>query len=263
MLREKTMANLICTLDGVRGRTIKVFDNKCEITTDVTLGSVITNNATDGTKTIFYVDYTGIQFKESGLAIGFLQLETPSNQMNNEKSNFFSENTFTFQDGTNGVTNLLMRDVYKYIVDRMEGYKYQDNDLLEADLPKRLAELYGKSRPVLKREIEQEKKEQAEKAAKALEEKNRRMAEAAEKMKSGDVDRRLLKFFAAIEGTNRFANIAKEWEAQGLSGDPLYSGIEADIEKRAKVERLYGPTHDNGRISAFIDSLKEQTGIVL
>ena len=95
------------------------------------------------------------------------------------------------------------------------------------------------------------------------EEKNRRMAEAAEKMKSGDVDRKLLKFFAAIEGTNRFANIAKEWEAQGLSGDPLYSGIEADIEKRAKVERLYGPTHDNGRISAFIDSLKEQTGIVL
>lgn len=117
------MAKLICRLYGVRGRTLEIYDNKCIIKTEVTAGSVITGNASDGEKTIFYRDCFGLQFKKSGLALGFLQFETPSAQMNNQSSNFFSENTFTFEE-VNGITNELMYQVYCYVSRRMEGYKY-------------------------------------------------------------------------------------------------------------------------------------------
>lgn len=118
------MAKLICKLQGVRGRTMYIYDTKAVIQTAVTVGSILTSNATDGEKTIFYSDCTGIQFKESGLAIGYLQLETPSMQMNNQSSNFFSENTFTYENGKNGLTNELMRAWYNYLADRMESIKY-------------------------------------------------------------------------------------------------------------------------------------------
>jgi len=118
------MSRLICELNGVRGRSIAVYDTKCVITTDVTLGSLIPENALDGEKTIFYKDVIGIQFKRSGLAIGYLQLETPSIQMNNRSSNLFSENTFTFQSGANGITNELIVCLKDYIIARVEGYKY-------------------------------------------------------------------------------------------------------------------------------------------
>lgn len=132
------MANLICKLVGVRGRTMEVYDTKCVIKTDVTVGSVLTSNATDGEKTIFYIDCSGIQFKESKFAIGYIQMETPSMQMNNQSSNFFSENTFTFEDGKNNLTNGFMRIVYHYICDRVEGYKYSNSELLELLPPMQL-----------------------------------------------------------------------------------------------------------------------------
>lgn len=44
--------------------------------------------------------------------------------MNNKSDNMFSENTFTFEDGKNGVTNRLMCQVYEYVVDRIEALKY-------------------------------------------------------------------------------------------------------------------------------------------
>ena len=112
------MANLICRLYGVRGRTLEIYDNKCIIKTEVTAGSVITGNASDGEKTIFYRDCIGLQFKKTGLSLGFLQFETPSAQMNNQSSNFFSENTFTFEE-VNGITNELMYQVYCYVSRRM------------------------------------------------------------------------------------------------------------------------------------------------
>lgn len=59
------MANYICTLEGVRGRGLVLYDTKCVFTTKVTTGSIITKNATDGDKTIFYCDIIGIQFKNS------------------------------------------------------------------------------------------------------------------------------------------------------------------------------------------------------
>ena len=128
---------ILFTLSGARGRTLIVCQNKCIIRTSVTVGSVITGNATDGEKMIFYRDCSGLQFKESGLTLGYLQLETPSMQMNNMASNFFSENTYTFD---NPGDNLMMREVYYFIMEMMERHKYQANPEPITELPPSLAQ---------------------------------------------------------------------------------------------------------------------------
>ena len=86
----------VYSIDGVRGKHIDIYENKCTIKTKVTLGSIIASNATDGEKTIYYRDCVGVQFKPSGFTIGYLQFETASAMMNNNGSNFFGENSFTF-----------------------------------------------------------------------------------------------------------------------------------------------------------------------
>lgn len=138
-IRRLNMSKLICSIEGVRGRSIEVFDNKCIITTNVTLGSLLTNNALDGEKTIFYIDVVGVQFKPSAITIGYLQLETSSMQMNNKSSNMFSENTFTFEG--DDTMNKLMREVRDYIVSRIEGYKYGLLEQLSLDVPESLIAL--------------------------------------------------------------------------------------------------------------------------
>jgi len=145
--------DLVCEIEGNRGRHLFVYDNRCLIIVRPTVGSVLTGNATDGEKTIFYKDCIGIQFKESRFAIGYLQVETASGIGNNGKSNFFNENTFTFEDKnvfkedknddargtsqllTNTVsqkgeityesqtTNEYMRAVANYIIEKVAQYK--------------------------------------------------------------------------------------------------------------------------------------------
>ena len=122
--RERNMRKPIYDLNGVRGRRMRLDDRKCVIITDKTVGSFLSGNITDGEKTIFLKDVVGVQFKRSGALIGYLQFETPSMQMNNQKDNMFSENTFTFEDGKNNVTNELMEEVYEYAVNRIEELKY-------------------------------------------------------------------------------------------------------------------------------------------
>ena len=117
------MARFIARVLGARGRTLSIYDTKCVINTSVTAGSILSGKATDGEKTIFYLDCVGIQFKEAGRTIGFLQLETPSMQMNNQTSNVSSENTFTFED-VPGSTNAVMQIVYAAICDLVETVKY-------------------------------------------------------------------------------------------------------------------------------------------
>lgn len=162
---EKTDANdeyykhfrtegLVYDIEGNRGRHLFVYDDRCMIIVKPTVGSVITGNATDGEKTIFYKDCIGIQFKESHLAIGYIQIETASAIGNNGKNNFFNENTFTFEDSkgiattvngnvyevaqkyTNMVnsviktnkttTNEFMREVANYIIGKVSQYKKVD-----------------------------------------------------------------------------------------------------------------------------------------
>ena len=118
------MANFIFEFEGARGRSMKLYDTKVIIETKKTVGSLMTGNFTDGEKTIYLCDVVGVQFKESAVMIGYLQFETPSMQMNNQNSNMFSENTFTFENGKNGITNKLMKAVYLFVTDRIEELKY-------------------------------------------------------------------------------------------------------------------------------------------
>lgn len=119
---ENPVEGALYSIRGVRGRHIDVFDNKCIIKTKVTIGSLLTHNATDGTKTIYYADVVGVQFKEPGITIGYLQLETPGLTMNNAASNFFNENSFTFD--TTVITTEKMREVAAYIEERVQEIKH-------------------------------------------------------------------------------------------------------------------------------------------
>ena len=113
--------DLVYTIDGVRGRHIDIYTDKVVITTKLTLGSLITHNATDGEKTVYYSDCVGVQFKQSKFTIGYLQLETASVSGNNITSNFFGENTFTFD--TTVVSNARMMEVAEYVKSRVDAAK--------------------------------------------------------------------------------------------------------------------------------------------
>ena len=114
----------IYSLTGARGRYIKVYEDKVIIKVNATTGSILTGNSTDGSKTIYYSDVIGVQYKECGLTLGYLQLETASLQMNNKNSNFFSENSFTF----NADLNAKMAEVSKYVQERVEYFKNNRNN---------------------------------------------------------------------------------------------------------------------------------------
>ena len=45
-------------------------------------------------------------------------------QMNNQSSNMFSENTFTFEENASNMINQIARALQCYITSRVEGYKY-------------------------------------------------------------------------------------------------------------------------------------------
>lgn len=116
--KERAEKDLIYRIKGSRGRSIKIYPYKCVINTDVTVGSVLTNNATDGEKTIYYKDCIGIQYKRAGATLGYIQFETAADTMNNSKSNFFNENSFTFE----GMTEL-MDEVYEVVIGLMDEIK--------------------------------------------------------------------------------------------------------------------------------------------
>lgn len=113
--------NKIYDIDGVRGRHLDVYEDKVVITTKVTIGSLLTGNVSDGEKTIYYRDAIGVQFKKSGLQIGYLQIETASSQMNNRNNNFFNENSFTFD--TTKVSNEEMMEIADYVKQRINEIK--------------------------------------------------------------------------------------------------------------------------------------------
>lgn len=124
-LKTPVQVGCVYSIDGIRGRHIDIYENKCMIKTKVTIGSLITSNATDGEKTIYYRDCIGIQFKPSKLAIGYLQFETASGMMNNKGSNFFGENTFTFDQTV--ISNQKMEEVANYVRSRIDKIKSADD----------------------------------------------------------------------------------------------------------------------------------------
>lgn len=249
------MAILICSLTGVRGRSIDIYDNKCKITTEVTLGSVLTNNATDGEKTIFYVDVIGLQYKRSGAAIGYLQLETASGLMNNRTSNFFAENTFTFEPGNGTADAEIMELVYEYILQRLEGYKYGPVKDTLAEPPMALLEAAHKRRLPIGAELAQilaekhaleeeaRRREQAEQAKKRAEQ-ERAAQEQREalrlRMQQSGGREKLVSFLRAVQDFHRVSDILDYWNQAGMPEDDIAPEFKALMEEQAMVERSYG-----------------------
>lgn len=124
---EKDAVGLIYFINGVRGRSLKVYADRVVITVNAGIGSFITRNASDGEKTIYYADCIGLQFKESGIQIGYLQFETASRMMNNINSNFFSENSFTFD--LTVTTNEQMKEVRDYVEAQIRMCKNNQNQV--------------------------------------------------------------------------------------------------------------------------------------
>lgn len=140
------MSNYLGILHGVRGRSILLYDNKCEIKSTSTVGTVLTSNltsnASDSIKTVYYADCVGVLFKKAGMKIGYLELETPGLRQHSGGSQY-SENTFTFEE-TDSLSNDLMQEVYTYITERIEGYKYGDQQLLTKQIPPMMASKFKK-----------------------------------------------------------------------------------------------------------------------
>ena len=110
----------IYSIDGARGRQLDVYDDFVTITITPSLGSVAVGNVADGQKVIFYKDCIGLQYKPPGALIGYLQLETAASTMNNKRSNFFNENTFTFESfGKEDI----MKEVYRFIFNKVYEIK--------------------------------------------------------------------------------------------------------------------------------------------
>ena len=72
-----------------------------------------------------YFKFSGMQFKKSGALLGYLQFETAGRIMNNAASNFFNENTFTWD--TTVQTNEFMHTIAAYVKERISFYKQQRN----------------------------------------------------------------------------------------------------------------------------------------
>ncbi len=123
--------DLVYKIDGVRGRHIDIYMDKVVITTKVTIGSLLTNNATDGEKTVYYADCIGVQFKQSKFAIGYLQLETASSNGNNKHSNFWDENSFTFD--TTVISNVKMLEVAEFVKSRVDAVKRGTNTYTQSN----------------------------------------------------------------------------------------------------------------------------------
>lgn len=103
---------------GCKGRHMFVYEDFVVIKVKPMVGSIISANATDGEKVIFLRDCIGLQLKEPYATIGYIQIETASNQMNNIKSGWYNENTFTFD-----IYEKPIREAYEYLFRRVKEIK--------------------------------------------------------------------------------------------------------------------------------------------
>lgn len=244
------MARFIARVLGARGRTLSIYDTKCVINTSVTAGSILSGNATDGEKTIFYVDCVGIQYKDAGRTLGFLQLETPSMQMNNQTSNLASENTFTFED-VPGSTNAVMQLVYSHICDLVETVKYcppvKKEQLWDFVLKLAEADLIVDSHLLFEaRDYEQEQRQkqelEAQQKRQQAQEAEQQMLEKTGKQLEQIQDAALREFLTEARGCKKVMDVMALWSAR--SWDHLDAAqvqkIQALLDERDNLERLYG-----------------------
>lgn len=84
---------MIYEVDGNMGKTLKVYEDRCIISTKAGVKAALFGNPLSGDKEFYFKDLTSVQFKNLGMTTGFLQFEYAGSHSG---SNFLSENSFTF-----------------------------------------------------------------------------------------------------------------------------------------------------------------------
>lgn len=123
--------NTIYEIDGNMGKILKVYEDRCVISTKAGIKSFAFGGlmgATRGDKEFYYSDITSVQFKNLKTTTGYLQFEYAGSHSGN---NFTSENSFTFSAtiGTKKYNDLkeAMPPIYEYILGKVREHKNQKN----------------------------------------------------------------------------------------------------------------------------------------
>ena len=83
------------------GKVLDVYENKVVFTSTQSTSTLVTglvfgSSVTQGEKTIYYKDATGVQYKPSTVLDGYIQVETASGNMTSSSSQYSGENSIQF-----------------------------------------------------------------------------------------------------------------------------------------------------------------------
>ena len=107
------------------GKILDVYENKVVFTSTQSTSTLVTGlvfggSVTQGEKTIYYKDATGVQYKPSTVLDGYIQVETASGNMTSSSSQYSGENSIQFSGKQNNVDAEI---VVAYIKNRIEEIK--------------------------------------------------------------------------------------------------------------------------------------------
>ena len=87
------MNEMIYEYDGNMGKILKVYPDRCVISSKGGVKGAMFGSLLTGDKEFYFKDITSVQFKNLGMTTGYLQFEYPGSHSGN---NFVSENSFIF-----------------------------------------------------------------------------------------------------------------------------------------------------------------------
>lgn len=111
---------LVYDLKGVRGRYMKVYEDRAILSIKANLGSMLIGNVTDEERTIYFKDCSGVEYKGCGMLVGYLKFEMTHGMVNNRSNKYYGENTFTWDLLVQ--TNSKMLEVANYVRSRIDFY---------------------------------------------------------------------------------------------------------------------------------------------
>ena len=107
------------------GKVLDVYENKVVFTSTQSTSTLVTglvfgSSVTQGEKTIYYKDATGVQYKPSTVLDGYIQVETASGNMTSSSSRYSGENSIQFSGKQR---NEEAEIIVAYIKNRIEEIK--------------------------------------------------------------------------------------------------------------------------------------------
>lgn len=110
---------LIREIDGNMGKILKVYDDKCVISSSQSAKSLLFGSFMSGDKEFYYKDVTSIQFSNVGITTGYLQFEFPGARNIN---NISSENSFIFSATYGTAKHQELQRLMPGVADEIRGY---------------------------------------------------------------------------------------------------------------------------------------------